>query len=113
MRYKIEFYYARQPGKHVYDVDLGLYEEGRDDVFESVLDLTFMGVDLQDACARLHHLIRLMEGRGELAVDLIQKQHRMHLTVAEINRIRESEDSARLFFAPTIIARERKTDAAT
>jgi hypothetical protein len=109
MRYKIEMWYERKAGEHVYDVDLDLSEEGLEDCLEQVLELQFKNVMLELAGERLHHLIRLVEGRGEISVDLIQKQKRMPLTPANINHIRESLDSAREFFAPTII--ERKTNA--
>ena len=109
MRYKIEMWYSRHEGKHVHDVELNLLEEGLENCFEQILELEFKGVMLESAGERLHHLIRLVEGRGEIAVDLIQKHKRMPLTAANINRIRESLDSAREFFAPEII--ERKAHA--
>lgn len=105
MRLKIEMWYTRQAGKHVYDVDLDLLEEGLENAFEQVFELEFKGIDLQDAGVRLHHLIRLVEGRGEIAVFCIQKDHRMSCSPNEINVLRESEASAKRFFAPTVIER--------
>lgn len=109
MRRKIEFWYKRQPGKHVYDVDLDYLEEGSPDVFEQVFEFSYGGVNLQDAAVRLHHVIKLVEGTGELAVVCIQDHTRISLSPNEINALRESEERAREFFAPTI--RERKTNA--
>jgi hypothetical protein len=111
MRYKIEMRYIRHEGKHIHDVEFNLLERGLENYFEEILELQFKGVMLESAGERLHHLIRLVEGHGEIAVDLIQKHKRMPLTAANINHIRESVDSAREFFAPKII--ERKANASS
>ena len=82
------------------------------DASQGMFHAPFENQELQDVAAWLHHLVRFASSLNtEFAVVTIQKpphggrgvEH--SLSPGQINKLYESEESAREFFAPTIITR--------
>jgi hypothetical protein len=115
MRYRIVFEYHRVPKQHVYGVTMTIVgfqtkEDGDDTTETNTLYVVKRDIDLQDAAVMLHHALKFVSSTGcEFHVRCVQAKHGDDLTLNQIKQLMESEDSARAFFAPTVI--ERKANA--
>lgn len=111
MRLMIELHCQRIPKEHVYDGKIVMYSEKDPG---NCLGFMFKRQALEDIAVDLHHAVRLASSRAEeFAVRMLQSaagQSRppvaMDLTSVQVNKIYDSPESARLFFAPQY--RERK-----
>jgi len=106
----IELRCRRVPKEHVYNGEIAVLVK---DEAQRLL-LPFGRRDLGDVGVVLHHLVRAVAGNvEEFAVRMVQSapgtKHKavpMDLTPAQVQKIYESEESARLFFAPRFITRK-------
>lgn len=109
----IEFSYQRVPEKFVYSGSISMTSIPGSVPFNTVVS-EFEKKDLQEMAVALHHLLRFCAVMGmEFTVNTSQKPPRgnrpaipVYLTADQINKIYDSVETAKEFFAP--IERVRK-----
>ena len=97
----------------MYSGELRLHSDPGDIPWQS-LNVPFTDVDLQDVAVQMHYLVRLASFCGtEFCVRMMQKGPNserppvaMDLDPAQVNKIYESIESAREFFAPQVVTRQ-------
>ena len=113
----IELHCQRIPQETVYDGSIQMRSAPSEQP-EQHLNFNFARKDLGDVGVTLHHLINFAAGvkpLQEFCVRMFQKAPNsqrpalvMDLTLAQVNKIQTSPESARTFFAPIFIKRKVK-----
>lgn len=101
----VELRCQRVPQEFVYDGSIVMYEEGNEG---NCLGFPFKRKDMQDVAQELHYAVRLASGRREeFCVRMLQSAASskrpavpIELKPEQVQKIYESVESARAFYAP-------------